>query len=57
MCWESFGVVTFEIGTLLEVQTRTAKLKKVLITHLLLVLEVWDGKPTYSKSSAENLLL
>ena len=30
---------------------------KVLITHLLLVLEVWDGKPTYSKSWAGNLLM
>ena len=30
---------------------------EVLITHLLLVLEVWDGKPTYRKSWAENLLV
>ena len=30
---------------------------KVLITRLLLVLEVWDGKPTYRKSWAGNLLL
>ena len=30
---------------------------KVLITHLLLVLEVWDGKPTYRKSWAGNLLV
>ena len=29
---------------------------KVLITRLLLVLEVWDGKPTYRKSWAGNLL-
>ena len=27
------------------------------ITHLLLVLEVWDGKPTYRKSWAGNLLV
>ena len=27
------------------------------ITRLLLVLEVWDGKPTYRKSWAENLLV
>ena len=26
------------------------------ITRLLLVLEVWDGKPTYRKSWAGNLL-
>ena len=30
---------------------------KVLITRLLLVLEVWDGKPTYRKSWAGNLLV
>ena len=30
---------------------------KVLITRLLLVLEVWDGKPTYRKSWAANLLM
>ena len=30
---------------------------KVPITRLLLVLEVWDGKPTYRKSWAGNLLV
>ena len=30
---------------------------KMAITRLLLVLEVWDGKPTYRKSWAENLLV
>ena len=30
---------------------------KVLVTRLLLVLEVWDGKPTYRKSWAGNLLV
>ena len=30
---------------------------KVLRTRLLLVLEVWDGKPTYRKSRAGNLLV
>ena len=30
---------------------------RVLITHLLLVLEVWDDKPTYRKSWARNLLM
>ena len=29
----------------------------MLITHLLLVLGVWDGKPTYGKSWAANLLM
>ena len=30
---------------------------KVLITCLLLVLEVWDGKPTYRKSWDGNLVV
>ena len=30
---------------------------KVLITRLLFVLEVWNGKPTYRKSWAGNLLV
>ena len=45
MGWESVGVVRFELGPLLQGQMRIAKLK-VLITRLLLVLEVWDGKAT-----------
>ena len=56
MGWQSFCVVRFDLGPLLQGQTRIAKLK-VLITHLLLVLEVWDGKPTYRKSWAKNLLM
>ena len=55
MGWESSGVVGFDLGPLLEGQMRTAKLK-VLIIRLLLVLDVWDGKPTYRKSWAGNLL-
>ena len=31
--------------------------KHVLITRLLLVLEVWDGKPSYRKSGAMNFLM
>ena len=56
MGWESFGVVRFDLGPLLQGQTSIANLK-VLITHLLLVIEVWDGKPTYRKSWAGNLLV
>ena len=56
MGWESFGVVRFDLGPLLQGQTRIAKLK-MLITHLLLVLEVWDGKPNYMKSWVWNLLV
>ena len=56
MCCESFDVVRFDLGPLLQGQTRIAKLK-LLITRLLFVLEVWDGKPTYRKSLAGNLLV
>ena len=56
MVWESIAVVGFDLGPLLQGQMRIAQLK-VLITRLLLVLEVWDGKRTYRKSWAGNLLL
>ena len=56
MGWESSGVVRFDLGPLLQGQTRIAKLE-MLITRLLLVLEVWDGKPTYRKSWAGNLFM
>ena len=55
MGWDSSGVVGFDLGPLIQGPTRTTKLK-VLITRLLLVLEVWDGKPTYRKSWAGNVL-
>ena len=50
MGWDSSGVVGFD-----KVQRGQPNLK-VLITRLLLVLEVWDGKPTYRKSWAGNVL-
>ena len=53
---KSSDVVRFDLGPLLQGQTRVAKLK-VLITHLLLVLEVSNVKPTYKKSWATNLLM
>ena len=56
MGWESFDVNRFDLGPVLQGQARIAKLK-VLITHSLLVIEVWDGKPTYRKSWAGNLLI
>ena len=56
MGWESFGVVGFDLGPCLQGQTKIAKLK-VLITRVLLILEVWDGKPTYRKSWAGILLV
>ena len=57
MSWESFGVVRFYLGPLLQGQTRIAKLKMLITSLLLLVIEVWDGKPTYRKSWAGNLLV
>ena len=54
IAWKSSSVVGFDLGPLLQGQTRIGKLK-VLLTRLLLVLEVWDGKPTYRKSLAMNL--
>ena len=56
MGWESFGVVGFHLRPLLPGPTKIAKLK-VLITRVLLVLEVWDGKPTYRKSWSGILLV
>ena len=49
-------MVGFDLGPLLQGQMKITKLK-VLITRVLLVLEVWDGKPTYRKSWAGNLLM
>ena len=54
MGWESFYVVRFDLGSLLQGQTRIAK---VLKTHLLLVVQVWEGSPAYRKSSAGNPLV
>ena len=56
MGWESSGVVGFDLGPLIQGQMKTAKLKSAK-TRLLLVLEVWDGKPAYRKSWAGNLLV
>ena len=56
MDWESSGVVGFDLGPLLQGQTRITNLK-MLITRLLLVQEVWDGKPAYIKSWTGNLVV
>ena len=44
MDWESSGVVGFDLGPLLQGQTRIAKVKSA--THLLLILEVCNVRPT-----------
>ena len=56
MGWESFVVVGFDLGPLLQGQTRIAKLRSAY-NPLIIVEEVWDGKPTYRKSWAGNLLV
>ena len=56
MGWESSGVVGFDLGPLIQGQSGQPNLK-MLITRLLLVLDVWDGKPAYRKSWAGNLLV
>ena len=50
---ESYAVVGFDLGTLLQGQMRIGKLKsayKLLMSCLLLVLQVLDIKPTYRSS-------
>ena len=56
MGWESFDVVGFDLGPSFEVKRGEPNLK-VLVTHSLLVLEVWDGKSNYRRSWAGNLLV
>ena len=55
MGWESFGVVRFDLGPLLEGQTRIAKHKSAY-NSLIIGPELWDGKPTCKKSWVGNLL-
>ena len=50
---ESFCVVRFDLRLLLQDQMRINL--KVLISHLILVVQIWDGKPTYRISWAGNL--
>ena len=49
-------MVGFDLGPLLQGQTRIAKLKSAY-TRLLLVLEVYNAKSTHTKSWAGNLLM
>ena len=53
---ESSDVVRFDLWPSFKVKQGKPNLK-VLITHLLLVLEVRNVKPTYRKSWAVNLLM
>ena len=56
MCCKFSDVVRFDLGPLLPGQTRIAKLKSAY-NSLILVLEVWDGKPTNRKSWARNVMV
>ena len=56
MGWESFGVVGFDVGPLLQGQMRIAKLKSAN-NSLIIGARGWDGKPTYRKSWAGYLLV
>ena len=49
-------VVIFDLGPILQGQTRIAKLKSAY-NLLIFVLEVWDGKPTNGNSWAWNLMV
>ena len=53
---EFSDVVIFDLGPILQGQTRIAKLKSAY-NLLIFVLEVWDGKPTNGKSWARNLMV
>ena len=56
MGWESFGEVGFDLGPLLQGQTRIVKVKTAY-NSLIIDPRVWDDKPTYRKSWAGNLLV
>ena len=56
MGWESFDVVRFHLGPLIQGQTRIPKLKSAY-NSLIIVVQIWDGKPTYRKSWGGNLLV
>ena len=56
MGWESVDVVGFDLGPLLQGQTRIAKLKSAY-NSLIIGPTGLEWKPTYTKSWAGNLLV
>ena len=56
MSWESFGLVGFDLRPLIQGQTRIARLKSAY-NWLIIGPRGWDGKPTYRKSWAWNLVV
>ena len=57
MGWESSGVVGFDLGPLLQGQTRIAKGKSAYNSLIIGPRGLGIGKPTYRKSWAGNLLV
>ena len=57
MGWESFGVVRFDIGLLLQGQTRIAKLKSAYSSLIIGPRGLECGTSLYRKSWAGNLLM
>ena len=55
MGWESFGVVGFDLGPLVQGQTSIGL--KSAYNSLIIGRKGLDGKPTYRKSWAGNLLV
>ena len=56
MRWQSFGVFGFDLGILLQGQTKIAKPKSAY-NSLIIDPTIWDGKPTYRISWAGNVLV
>ena len=56
MGWESSAVVRFDLGPILQGQRRVAKPKSAY-SSLIIGPRGWDGKPTYRKLWAGNLLV
>ena len=56
MGWESFCVVRFDLGPLIQGQTGIAKLK-ISYNSLIVGPRGLDGKPTYRKSWAVDVLV
>ena len=57
MSWESCGVVGFDLGPLLQGQTRIAKLKSAYNSLIIDPSGFYNAKPTHTKSWARNLLM
>ena len=56
MGWESFDVVRFDLGHLLQGHMRIDKFRTAY-NSLIIGPEVWDGKPNYMKSWTGNLVV